>query len=106
MSNEGKCARIVGTCFCVFMDIYNKNPLASFGFVGSHTIDKKHKAIENKSKTKRFKVYSQAVANYFGNETFTHFSDPQNSVYLAVSNKNKNVLTMSDNANAILESLI
>src|SRR4051812_24503633 len=39
MSNEGKCSRIIGTCFSIFFDIYSKNPLASFAFIGSNTID-------------------------------------------------------------------
>ena len=106
MSNEYKCSRIVGTCFSIFMDIYTKNPLASFGFLGSHTIDRAKNIDEPKSETKRFRIYRQAVINYFGVETFTHFSDPQNSVYLAVSNKNKNVFKISDEANKILDILL
>jgi len=106
MSNEYKCSRIVGTCFSIFMDIYKKNPLASFGFVGSHTIDKNKSIIEPLAETKRFRIYKQAVINYFGTETFTHFSDPHNSVYLAISNKNKSVFQISDEANKILESLL
>jgi hypothetical protein len=41
MTNEGRCSRIVGTCFSIFLTIYEKNPLASFGFLGAHTIDQK-----------------------------------------------------------------
>jgi uncharacterized protein YxeA len=106
LTNEGKCARIVGTCFSVFLDIYNKNPLASFGFVCSNTIDKTSGKSESKEETKRFRIYRQAVYNYFGEETFTHFADPQHSVYLAISNKNKSVHKISEEADKILESLL
>ena len=106
LTNEGRCSRIVGTCFSIFLDIYNKNPLASFGFIGSNTIDKSSGKIEPKKETKRFRIYRLAVFNYFGEETFSHFSDAENSVYLAISNKNKSVHKISDEANKILESLL
>lgn len=106
LTNEGRCSRIVGTCFSIFMDIYKKNPLASFGFIGSYTIDKKTGNVEPKSSTKRFKIYSLAVISYFGEETFTHFQNPANSVYLAISNKNIAVMKIADEANKILESLL
>jgi hypothetical protein len=106
LTNEGKCSRIVGTCFSIFLDIYNKNPLASFGFVGSHTIDRSKGSIEPKNETKRFKIYRMAVFNYFGEETFSHFEDATNSVYLAISNKNKSVSKISDEASKILGELL
>jgi len=106
LSYEGKCSRIVGTCFSIFLDIYNKNPLASFGFVGSNTIDKSKGIIESKKETKRFRIYRQAVFNYFGEQTFSHFADRANSVYLAISNKNKSVHKINDEANKILEYLL
>lgn len=106
LSNEGRCSRIVGTCFSIFIDIYRKNPLASFGFVGSHTVNTKTGEEESKAETKRFRVYKQAVINYFGEKTFAHFSDPNNSVYLAISNQNKDVAAISEKANQILDSLI
>lgn len=106
LSNEGKCSRIIGTCFSIFMDIYSKNPLASFGFVGSHTIDRSKKIIEPKAETKRFRIYQSAVLNYFGEETFSHFADPSHSVYLAVSNKNKAAFKIKEEADKILEDLL
>ena len=48
MTNEGKCSRIVGTCFSIFLSIYEKNPLASFGFLGAHTIDTQQQVVEPK----------------------------------------------------------
>jgi hypothetical protein len=106
MTNEGKCSRIIGTCFSIFMDIYAKNPLASFGFVGSNTIDRSNRFIEPKEETKRFKIYRNAVFNYFGEETFSHFADAKYSVYLAISNKNKSVYDIKNEADKILEDLL
>ena len=106
LTHEGRCSRIVGTCFSIFMDIYNKNPLASFGFIGAHTIDKKTGATEQKNNTKRYRIYSLAVMSYFGEETFTHLADPSNSVYLAISNKNQSVMKIADEANKILAHLL
>jgi len=106
MSNEGRCSRIMGTCFSIFMDVYKKNPLASFGFVGSHTIDKKRSFIESTTETKRFRVYKTAVLSYFGEETFSHFYNPEHSTYLAISNKNKSVFKIKDEADKILEDLL
>ncbi|HEY5327758.1 MAG TPA: hypothetical protein VIJ27_12215 [Mucilaginibacter sp.] len=106
LSNEGKCSRIVATCFSIFLDIYNQNPLASFGFLGANTVDEKTGKIESKNQTKRFRVYKRAVFNYFGEETFSHFESPDNSIYLAISNKNKFVNKISEGAAKILEHLI
>jgi len=106
MTNEGKCSRIVATCFSIFLNIYDKNPLASFGFLGAHTIDKRRNIEEPKSETRRFVVYRQAVQNYFGVETFTHFSNPETSIYLAVSNKNKDVFSIAQKASTIITQLI
>lgn len=62
--------------------------------------------IEPKSETKRFLVYRQAVQNYFGIETFTHFSDNDTSIYLAISNKNKNVFGIAEKASGMINQLI
>lgn len=106
MTNENRCSRIVGTCFSIFLTIFEKNPLASFGFLGAHTIDERKKIIESKSETKRFVVYRQAVQNYFGMETFTHFEDSDLSIYLSISNKNKDVYDIAEKASKIITSLI
>lgn len=106
LSNEFKCSRIIGTCFKVFFDIYKNNPLASFGFIGSNTINPSKGEIESKELTKRFKVYRTAVAYKFGEETFSHFENPKHSFYLAVSNKNRSVQEIIDEADKLFEDLI
>jgi hypothetical protein len=106
MTNEGRCSRIVGTCFNIFLSIYEKNPLASFGFLGANTIDIQKQIIEPKNETRRFVVYRQAVQNYFGTTTFSHFSNPENSIYLAISNKNKDISQIAETANTMIEQLL
>jgi len=106
MTNEGKCSRIVGTCFSIFLTIFENNPLASFGFLGSHTIDEAKHIIEPKNETRRFVVYRQAVQNYFGMETFTHFEDTGTSIYLSISNKNEDVFGIADKAANLINQLL
>jgi hypothetical protein len=106
LTNEGRCSRIIGTCFNIFLEIYKSNNLASFGFIGAYTIDHKAKKVEGKDNTKRYRIYTKAMINYFGEETYTYFDAPQQSFYIAVSNKNKNVFKIADSAAAILEDLV
>jgi hypothetical protein len=106
MTNEGKCSRIVGTCFSIFLSIFEKNPMASFGFLGAHTIDEAKHTIESKNETKRFVVYRQAVQNYFGMETFTHFENKDTSIYLSISNKNKDVFDIADKATIMINQIL
>lgn len=106
LSGEYRCSRIIATCFRVFLDIFEKNPFASLGFLGSNTIIEPTNFIEPKKLTKRFLIYRQAVLNNFGEKTFTHFEDYKHSVYLAISNQNSSVLAVKDSADIILSDLI
>lgn len=80
--------------------------MASFGFLGAHTIDQSKHIIESKNETKRFVVYRQAVQNYFGMETFTHFEDKDTSIYLSISNKNKDVFDIANKAAVMINQLL
>lgn len=106
LTNENKCSRIVATCFNIFLTIFEKNTLASFGFMGANTIDEARHIIEPKSETRRFIVYRQAVQNYFGMETFSHFEDRETSIYLSISNRNKDVLDIAEKATIMINQLL
>ncbi|HTH83350.1 MAG TPA: hypothetical protein VL490_10465 [Mucilaginibacter sp.] len=106
LTNEGRCSRIVGTCFSIFLTIFSKNPLASFGFLGANTIDESKGIVEQKRETRRFVVYRQAVQNYFGMETFTHFEDTDTSIYLSISNQNKDIQYIADKAADMITHLL
>ena len=47
-----------------------------------------------------------SVQNYFETATFAHFSNPGNSIYLAISNKNKDVGHIAEMDNAMVEQLL
>ena len=87
------------------LSIYNNDPMASFGFIGAHTINKEIGYEEPKSLTKRFQVYKMAMFALFGTETFTHFIDNEHSAYLMISNKNKSVENIKQSAKKMFEDI-
>ena len=74
------------------LSIYEKNPNASFGFVGANRIN------ESSNETKRYKVYSTIVATYFSNEFFFHKENKEKSAYLLINNK-----SLSSNSTLVKE---
>lgn len=98
LTQEGKCSRIIGTCLRVMLSIFKKNPNASFGFLGSHTIDSTRRHEEKRNNTKRFRVYKQAIIDLFGDEKFTHFMNIDNSTYIMVNNIHGDVEQISSEA--------
>ncbi|RZK67660.1 MAG: hypothetical protein EOO95_02270 [Pedobacter sp.] len=88
MTHEFKCRKIIGTCVKIMYGVWMKNPIASFGFVGANTYDpitKKEEPIDN---TKRWRVYTHAMENYFGTNTFKHGFQSHNSSYSLLNKKN------------------
>ncbi|WP_394773116.1 hypothetical protein [Flavobacterium sp.] len=73
------------TCIHIGMSIYENNPLASFGFIASPTIDELGKTGFNA--TKRLVVYKSFVEYFFHPENFTHSYSEEKSSYLLL-NKN------------------
>lgn len=94
LTNEYKCRKIVGTCVKIMHGIWLKNPLASFGFVGANSFDPVTKIEEPIDNTKRWRIYTYAMENHFGTNTFTHGSQEHNSSYVLL-NKQKDVDELS-----------
>lgn len=86
------------------LSIYQKNQLASFGFLGAHIVNK-GSSIESKSNTKRYRVYQKAIVRLFGEATFTHHQDKQHSTYLMVNNRHKDVDTIREKAKSMFDDL-
>ena len=105
LTNEHKCAKVISTCIRIMLSIYNKNPNASFGFLGANIIDRKNGYEESKNITKRFRVYRTSVVRLFGLETFTHHRDFEHSTYLMINNKNKNVDEIKEKARRMFDDL-
>jgi len=55
MANQFECSRVIQTIANIILELYHKNPFASFLFIGSNSID------ENKDNTRRFKLYTKII---------------------------------------------
>jgi hypothetical protein len=75
-------ARIVRTCVDVMVSIYRKDPLASFGFIGSPSEG------EQMASTTRFRIYAYVMANFFPPEKFQHAEDRGKSIYAIFNRSN------------------
>ena len=80
------------------LSILKKNQTASFGFMGAHTINLAERFEEQRSNTKRFRIYKYAIEELIGTESFTHFMNEENSTYLLVNNKVESIDLLSANA--------
>ncbi len=80
------------------LHVLKKNPGASFGFMGAHTVDLANRIEEQRANTKRFKIYKYAIEGFFGVQHFTHFINETNSTYLLVNNKVSSVDELSEEA--------
>jgi hypothetical protein len=61
------------------LEVYNKNPYASFGFLGSHDIG------QSTSFTKRYRLYKKVMEFKFSPLKFKHFNNPNYSAYLLLN---------------------
>lgn len=94
LTNEEKLGafKIFDTCVQIGLEILEKNPEASFGFIGSATLEEKEK--NNFFNTKRFRIYSHIATAYFNPEHFDHTLVKEQSLYL-IANRRKVVAKAS-----------
>lgn len=64
-----------------------KHPEASFGFIGSRTIDRLANRVEKYQKTQRYRIYKELVLEKIGKATFKHVDRPEMSGYLLLNKK-------------------
>ena len=76
--------RILSTCLRIMLKLRADYPLMSGGFIGANLEG------EEKSCTKRFKVWSQAALTFFDPEHYNHYSNPEYSTYFIECKKAKN----------------
>jgi hypothetical protein len=105
LTNENRCSKIISTCIRILLSIHGKDPVASFGFLGAHIVNRQIGYEEPKNVTKRFRVYRRAMIALFGNQTFTHHLDLEHSTYLMISNKNASVDTIREKAKKMFDDL-
>lgn len=90
MANTYEPRRIINTCINIMLEIFHKNPNASFGFIGANGLE------ENVTNTKRYRVYSRIIATYFSDKYFYHKENIGKSAYILVNKK-----ALSENPNLI-----
>ena len=69
---------VVNTCMAIMLEIAQKDPYSSFGFIGANMIG------ESEANTKRFRFYKRIVTTYFSNKEFRHFGDAEKSTYMLI----------------------
>ncbi|WP_051203449.1 hypothetical protein [Hugenholtzia roseola] len=92
--------RVVATNVEVMLDIYRKNELATFGFIGANTVTENQQ--EAREATKRFRVYRIVMRSFFSPIRFAHFEYVKESAYLLL---NKAHLAERDSLKADIEVL-
>jgi len=76
-------SRVLATCLEIMKFLYQKNPESSFGFIGTPSVDdEKDLDLAN---TKRYRVYSQLMANVISPAKFQHYADTERSMYLLIN---------------------
>lgn len=83
LTNTFEARKVINSCVMIMLDVYSKNPTASFGFVGARCLDEKQ--TEN---VKRFRVYSNLMATYFSDTYFVHRENRKNNVYVMINRRN------------------
>ena len=90
-TNLFESSRVLATCLQIMKFLHLKNPQISFGFIGNPSVDDEKDI--GFSNTKRFRIYSQLMANVIAPTSFQHYADPERSMYLLISrNQSENKL--------------
>ncbi len=83
--------RVVATCLTIMVwFLRDKNPKASFGFIGAHSINEV-------GTSKRFKIYTLLMANIFTPMKFVHYEFQKENAYLLLNREQFNNSTELEN---------
>ena len=92
MTAEGEAAAVINTNVKILHYFYQKNPYASFAFMGAPTLEEiKENELMNRHaayNTKRFKLYRRIMSLFFNPTRFLHIQNINCSVYL-IANRDK-----------------
>lgn len=78
LTGTGEPRRIINTCVAIMLEIAQKDPRSSFGFIGSNIMG------EDICNTKRYRVYKTLMLTYFSDTYFTHKANDEKSAYLLI----------------------
>ncbi|MEZ4827951.1 MAG: hypothetical protein R3C61_16960 [Bacteroidia bacterium] len=79
LTNKGIPSPIFRTCINIMLDIVQKFPTASLGFIGSEL------QAEGRTNTQRYRIYKQLMENFFSPAKFSHHIYPPHSAYLLIN---------------------
>lgn len=94
--NRGDVGNILVTCAKVIPLILKKFPNASFGFIGSRTIDFYSEKIEGYSNNQRFRLYTYHLRQFIGTKTFKHIAYEKASSYVLLNNNITDLIKLEE----------
>lgn len=87
LTGYGNARKIIYTCIQIGFEIFNRNPKASFGFLGSPTEEEMQTT--KLCKTKRFQTYNYYAKFFFSPDNFEHSNDESKSSYIMLNKARK-----------------
>lgn len=104
--NKGDVINVLMTCASVIPYFLAINSNASFGFVGSRTINSEtYTFVENYIDNKRYRIYSYLIKEVIGDKTFVHIEYENISGYLLININSNDILTKESNIKTMLNEI-
>lgn len=91
ITNKGDVPNILISCLSVVPILLANHPEASFGFIGSRTVDKASQRVEGHENTQRYRIYKELVKEKIGSLTFEHVDYQALSGYLLLNRSAMNL---------------
>jgi hypothetical protein len=91
ITNKGDLINILISNAKIIPELLKNYTTASFGFIGSRTIDQKSRKIEGVVLNQRFRIYRRLVSAIIGTKTFEHFEYVDISGYLLINKADCNI---------------
>jgi len=85
ITNRGDVQNILVSCLSVVPILLAQHSTASFGFIGSRTVDKASQRVEGHQNTQRYRIYKELIKEKIGEITFEHVDYKQLSGYLLLN---------------------
>jgi hypothetical protein len=92
VTNKGDVASILVSSAKAIPYLLKEFPNASFGFIGSRTIDTKTQKVENYINNQRYRLYKYHLPQLIGNETFKHIAFKNSSAYALLNNNQEDLI--------------